>query len=86
MRNVKMNRMDPDTAFLSNKVKGTVIKDTWSEIRRRKGTANKPKAALVLDDIKKIMEGVAHQCVTPGALARRLLVYPGAEWIWPGIS
>jgi len=35
---------------------------------------------------KKIMEGVAHQCVTPGALARRLLTYPGAEWIWPGIS
>jgi hypothetical protein len=35
---------------------------------------------------KKIMQGVAHQCVTPGALARRLLTYPGAEWIWPGIS
>ena len=35
---------------------------------------------------KKIMQGVAHQCVTPGALARTLLSYPGAEWIWPGIS
>jgi hypothetical protein len=33
---------------------------------------------------KKIMEGVAHQCVTPGALARRLLEMDGAHWIWPG--
>lgn len=32
---------------------------------------------------KKIMEGVAHQCVTPGALAGRLLEMPGAEWMWP---
>jgi len=33
---------------------------------------------------KKIMEGVAHQCVTPGALAGRLLEMDGARWIWPG--
>lgn len=33
---------------------------------------------------KKIMEGVAHQCVTPGALAARLLEMDGAQWIWPG--
>lgn len=33
---------------------------------------------------KKIMEGVAHQCVTPGALAGRLLEMDGAQWIWPG--
>jgi hypothetical protein len=33
---------------------------------------------------KKIMEGVAHQCVTPGALARRLLEMDGTHWIWPG--
>lgn len=33
---------------------------------------------------KKIMEGVAHQCVTPGALAGRLLSYPDAKWMWPG--
>lgn len=33
---------------------------------------------------KKIMEGVAHQCVTPGALAGRLLSYPEAQWFWPG--
>ena len=33
---------------------------------------------------KKIMEGVAHQCVTPGALAGRLLEMAGARWIWPG--
>lgn len=32
---------------------------------------------------KRIMEGVAHQCVTPGALARTLLEMPGAEWMWP---
>jgi len=25
-----------------------------------------------------------HQCVTPGALAGRLLSYPGAQWLWPG--
>lgn len=35
---------------------------------------------------KKIMQGVAHQCVTPGALAGRLLTMPGAQWIWPGVS
>lgn len=33
---------------------------------------------------KKIMHGVAHQCVTPGALARTLLEMPGAQWFWPG--
>lgn len=33
---------------------------------------------------KKIMHDVAHQCVTPGALARTLLEMPGAEWFWPG--
>ncbi len=33
---------------------------------------------------KKIMHGVAHQCVTPGALAARLVAMPGATWMWPG--
>ncbi len=33
---------------------------------------------------KRIMEGVAHQCVTPGALAGRLLAMDGAHWMWPG--
>lgn len=32
---------------------------------------------------KKIMQGVAHQCVTPGALAQRLLEMPGTQWMWP---
>lgn len=32
---------------------------------------------------KKIMHGVAHQCVTPGALAGRLLGFPGAVWSIP---
>lgn len=32
---------------------------------------------------KKIMRDVAHQCVTPGALAGRLLSYPGAQWFRP---
>lgn len=32
---------------------------------------------------KSVMEGMAHQCVTPGALAGRLLRYPGAQWMWP---
>ena len=35
---------------------------------------------------KKIMQGVAHQCVTPGALARRLLEMDGTRWFWPGES
>lgn len=35
---------------------------------------------------KSVMRGVAHQCVTPGALAARLLTYPDARWIWPGVS
>lgn len=33
---------------------------------------------------KTVMHGVAHQCVTPGALAGTLLKTPGAQWIWPG--
>lgn len=33
---------------------------------------------------KKIMHGVAHQCVTPGALAGRLLGFEGAVWSIPG--
>ena len=33
---------------------------------------------------KKIMEGVPHQCVTPGALAGRLLTMDGARWLFPG--
>lgn len=33
---------------------------------------------------KKIMEGVAHQCVTPGALAGRLITDANVEWMWPG--
>ena len=35
---------------------------------------------------KKVMQGVAHQCVTPGALAARLLEMDGARWFWPGES
>lgn len=34
---------------------------------------------------KKVMTGVPHQCVTPGALARRLLFQTeGVEWGFPG--
>jgi hypothetical protein len=33
---------------------------------------------------KRIMEGVAHQCVTPGALAARLLEDDANVWSWPG--
>lgn len=33
---------------------------------------------------KRVMVGVPHQCVTPGALAARLLRTTGAEWAWPG--
>lgn len=33
---------------------------------------------------KKVMQGVAHQCVTPGALAGRLLTMSGTQWFWPG--
>lgn len=32
---------------------------------------------------KKIMHGVPHQCVTPGALAGRLLTMPDTTWMWP---
>lgn len=30
------------------------------------------------------MDKRPHQCVTPGALAGRLLSMPGAAWMWPG--
>lgn len=33
---------------------------------------------------KTVMHNVAHQCVTPGALAGTLLKTPGAQWLWPG--
>lgn len=33
---------------------------------------------------KRIMQGVPHQCVTPGALAGRLLTMSGVQWFWPG--
>lgn len=36
-------------------VKGSVIRDTWAEIRRRKGTAKTPKAALTIEDIRNIV-------------------------------
>lgn len=32
---------------------------------------------------KKVMEGAAHQAVTPGALAGRLLTTEGTTWGWP---
>lgn len=32
---------------------------------------------------KRVMEGVPHQCVTPGALAQRLLHDPDVDWGWP---
>lgn len=32
---------------------------------------------------KRVMEGVPHQCVTPGALASRLLRMRDTEWIYP---
>jgi hypothetical protein len=32
---------------------------------------------------KRIMQGVAHQCVTPGALAMTLLRMEGSKWIFP---
>lgn len=39
-------------------VKGSVIKDAWAEIRRQKGTAKKPKAALAVADMRKILQGI----------------------------
>jgi integrase len=39
-------------------VKGSVIKDAWAEIRRQKGTAKKPKDALAIADIRRIMRGI----------------------------
>jgi hypothetical protein len=32
---------------------------------------------------KKIMHNVPHQCVTPGALAARLLTMDDMQWAWP---
>lgn len=32
---------------------------------------------------KRVMEGVPHQCVTPGALARRLLMMEDVQWGFP---
>lgn len=39
-------------------VRGTVIKDAWAEIRRQKGTAKIPKAALAVTDMRLVMAGV----------------------------
>jgi integrase len=40
------------------RVNETVIRDTWAEIRRQKGTAKTPKAALMVDDVKKIIDAI----------------------------
>ena len=39
-------------------VKGSIIKDAWSDIRRTKGTRSTPKDALVATDMRKILDGV----------------------------
>jgi site-specific recombinase XerD len=39
-------------------VKKTVIRDAWAEIRRRKGSAKTPKAALAGEDIKRLVRGI----------------------------
>lgn len=39
-------------------VKGSIIKDAWSDIRRTKGTRSTPKDALVAADMRKILDGV----------------------------
>lgn len=72
---------------------GTNLDDELSMAGRPRGTIMLPHEAIcsVLADQawsltgKKIMQGVAHQCVTPGALAWRLLQMEGegAQWIWP---
>lgn len=65
-----------------------------SQLHHRRGTIMMPTemiCSVLVDQAwslagKRVMEGVAHQCVTPGALAGRLLTYPGAQWIRPGVS
>lgn len=39
-------------------VKGSIIKDAWSDIRRTKGTRSTPKDALAAADMRKILNGV----------------------------
>jgi integrase len=50
-------------------VKGTVIKDAWAEIRRRKGTAKKAKLALGPDDLKAIIK------LMPDALVQERCIF-----------
>ena len=40
------------------KIKGTAVADAWADIRRRKGLAKTPKAALALKEIKRIVHGI----------------------------
>jgi len=86
----RMGMKTPRLEAWINRRKGTspILANRPSHV----GSAGLPREAIcsVLADQawsltgKKIMEGVAHQCVTPGALAGRLLAMDGAHWMWPG--
>ena len=45
---VKMNRMDPDVAFLSNKVKGTVLCETPDGTQSSEGSWMEQEMATVI--------------------------------------
>lgn len=64
--------------------------ESWID-RRRPGTQLPAEAicSVLADQAwtlagKTVMHGVAHQCVTPGALAGQLLRTDGVKWMWPG--
>lgn len=65
--------------------------ETWIGRRDERGLPIEAICSVLADDAwslagKKIMIGVPHQCVTPGALAGRLLTMPGTIWGGAGWS
>jgi integrase len=50
------------------RIKGSVIKDAWAEIRRTKGMAKNPKAALVSADIKRMIRAIPADRIQDRAL------------------
>lgn len=53
-------------------VKASEIRDAWAEIRRTKGTASKPKDALAIDEIKRVV-----RCIPPNRLQDRAVLLIG---------
>lgn len=64
--------------------------EAWIDRRDVVGLPREAICSVLVDQAwslagKRVMAGVPRQCVTPGALAQRLLHDPDVEWMWPTV-